>query len=174
MAIERMMVTGYRLREAIKSWELRRNTAVKQFEQARWVFEGEENPSLEELASAARQAESAIAILQTAQASYNLSITITVADEPMTLCQAVKLVGGAGRIEKLWRSAAAGEDSRYAYGVNRMVRQRDQEMAKPAVTPLEAISKTDAAAKYANALRSAVALGNAEERELELPAELLE
>jgi hypothetical protein len=166
-------ITGYQLREAIKNWELRKNTAQKQFQESMWIFEGDTKASLEELADAYLKAEQAIARLQTLQAQYNLAVAVEVQDRAMTLCQAVKLIGGAGRLEKMWRDAATGSQQHYGYA-QMMVRQKDQEFAKRAVNATDAVVRTTSAARFASALRNAIALGNTRELELEVPAELLE
>jgi hypothetical protein len=166
-------ITGYQLREAIKNWELRKNTAFKQFQESMWIFAGEEKTPLDELANTYARAEQAIARLQTLQAEYNLAIQVEVQGQAMTLCQAVKQVGGAGRLEKMWRDAATGAQQHYGYA-QMTVRQKDQEFAKRAVNPVDAVARTTSAAKFASALRNAIALGNTRELELDVTTELLE
>lgn len=164
-------VTGFRLREAIKTWELRRNTASKQFEDARWLFEGESKPALDDLANAFVQAESAIARLQTAQARYNLAVEVDVQGQTMPLAAAVKMVGGAARLEKLWRETTQAPQQ-YGYGMQ-MIRTKDQERARPAVDVGTAVTRTEVAATRASALRHAIAMANSVEREVELDPTLL-
>jgi hypothetical protein len=167
-----MKITGYIQREAIKNWELRKNTACKQFQESQWLFEGDAKVSLQALAEAYLQAEQTIARLQTLQAQYNLAVPVEVLGQAMTLCQAVKLVGGAGRLEKMWRDVAGVSRQQYGYG-QMMVRQKDQEFAKRAVDPAEAVERTTTAARLASGLRNAIALGNTRELDMDVPAELL-
>lgn len=168
-------ITGYQLREAIKRWELHKSTAAKQFDESLWAFEGDDKASPGELADTFLKAEDAVAKLQTLQARYNLSVVVDVLGSKMSLCQAVKMVGGAGRHEKMWRNAATNSGQcGYAYGQNPMSRKTDEVHAKRTVSVKEAIERADRAARLASALRSAIALGNGQEREMEVPSELLD
>lgn len=159
-----MTLTGYTLREAIKRWELKRDAATRLFADSLWAFEGQEKPRPVDLAQSVREAEVAIAMLQAAQARYNLAVSVRVLGEPMTLCQAVKLAGGAGRFEKLWRDATQDSkgSSRYFLGPEKS-RSRDNEYARRQVSIQDAIAESGRASEWANALRAAIAVGNATE-----------
>ena len=161
-----MLVTGYRLRHAIKRLEQRRNVAVRQFKDGIYVFEGETKPSPEECMAQFRSCEDKMAALQVAQARYNLAVEVTVLDRTMTLHEAVKRVGGAGRAEKLWREVA-DEDQGYGWQSTARMRSTDQEYADRVMPVNDCLDRADQAAQLANALREAIAMGNAQEIEVE-------
>src|SRR5579885_1022293 len=104
-----MKVTGYQIREAIRKQELQRDTVISQFNASLFKFEGEEKLSPDDVAKMFTQAEQAIANLQTGLARYNLYVVIDVLGDKMTLAEGVKRLGGAGRLEKLWREAATAK-----------------------------------------------------------------
>lgn len=156
-----MQITGYRLREAIRAHELRATMHQQQFENSLKAFPDEKKESPTSLAEKYSEAERAVARLQTAQARYNLQVEVEVAGEKMTLCEAVKRVGSAGRLEKFWREAASGgKKDRYSLG-REDVRNTDE------IRAVETISREDAgrlaakAARFAGALRQAIAVANA-------------
>lgn len=160
-----MVVTGYRLRHAIKRLEQRRNVAVRQFKDSMYVFEGERKPSPADCMAQFRACEEKMAALQVAQATYNLAVVVEVLGRTMTLHEAVKRVGGAGRAEKLWREVA-DEEHGYGYYSNVRARSTDQEYAERVIPVNECLDRADEAAQLANALREAIAMGNAQELEI--------
>ena len=160
-----MKVTGYKLRETIRTWELRRKMAGDNFDKSLHAFEGEAKDPYSVVRSF-QHADEAVANLQTAQAMYNLSIKVEVLGEEMTLCEAVKRVGGAGRVEKLWRTAATDKKDRYGYD-RELVRNADEVRAKRTITLQQAGEMAAKAAKWAGALRAAIAVANSEEIEVE-------
>ncbi len=99
-----MQITGYKLQHTLRELHHRRDIAARRFDQGQHRFEGEDKPTAEEAYIRFSAAEAAIAKLQTAQAQYNLAQRVTVLGVSMTLAEAVKRVGGAGRMEKMWRS----------------------------------------------------------------------
>jgi hypothetical protein len=162
-----MQVTGYTLREAIRRQQLRRDTIAAQFSDTLHVFEGEEKQSPDEIATALMKAEKAVAGLQAAQDEYNLHVKVTgkIIGE-MTLCAAVKLVGGTGRLEKMWRTAAAPKQDRY--GVERdIVRNKDEVRARSAMNVRDLTDRAAKAASYAGALRAAIAEANSTKIDIE-------
>ncbi len=168
-------LTGYQLQEAIRRWELRKNTASKQFEESLWAFEGDDKPSPTELGDSFLKAEEAVSRLQTLQARYNLAVVVDVRGTRMTLCEAVKQVGGAGRHEKMWRAAAAGTTgNHFNFGQNPLSRKTDEVHARRTIGVKDAMERADAASRFAAALRAAIALGNGQERELEVPSGLFD
>ncbi len=108
------------------------------------------------------------------QAHYNLTVMVTVLSQKMSLCEAVKRVGGAGRVEGLWRAAAGGKKERYGYG-NDNERDPSKERAHAQMTMTEITKEAQSASKFAGALRSAIATANTQEIEVEnLDASLFE
>lgn len=157
-----VMVNGFLLREAIRRWELRRDTAATQFESSVSKFEDEEKASPDELAKEFVTAETAIGKLQAIQTAYNLYVTIAVGDTRMTLCEAVKRLGGAGRLDKMWRVLCGEKKDKYDLR-NEMTRRADEVRAVRVVSVREAMSRASAAAKFASTLRAAIAKGNGED-----------
>jgi hypothetical protein len=153
-----MKVTGFLLREAIRRWELRRDTAAKQFDEVLTKFPGEEKQSPSVIAEAFSKAEASIASLQAAQNRYNLFVLVDVFETKMTLCEAVKRVGGAGRLDKMWRTAVTGKKD--PYGRDNTTRQADTVYAVRVVSPEDAMKRADKAAALAGAFRAAIAKGN--------------
>jgi hypothetical protein len=167
-----MLVTGYALREAIKQWELRKDAANRVFEDSLKVFPGEDKPHPSKLIEQYLAAEVAIAQLQTAQAQYNLLVSFDFEERTMTLCEAVKSLGGYGRVEKLWRTASGGKKERYGSSSDD---ERDPEKiyAVQVVKPMQGVEQSTIAAKRASALRAGIATGNATTVVITLNPELL-
>lgn len=152
-------ITGFALREAIKRWEMVRETASKQWSNSLFIFESSEKVSPDDLMKSYKDAERAVAALQTAQARYNINVKVKVLAEEMTLAEAVKLVGGAGRMEKMWKSHAA-ETGTDRYSRVEMTRSKEQEYAKRSVSVKDCLKRATEAAKFAGAIRAAIAEGN--------------
>ena len=161
-----MKVTGYKLREAIRRFELQRDTTVNLFKNALHVFEGEVKVNPLALMEQFRNAELTVATLQEAQQRYNLKVTVDVQGKKTTLAAAVKLLGGAGRAAKMWRDAVSEKNDRYEYR-NNLERSKENEVAKRVVAYDAALKEANKADAYAGALRAAIATGNATEIESE-------
>jgi hypothetical protein len=161
-----MKVTGYQIREALRRWHDRRDIHSRTFTEALWQFSTDQNGNPVEIAQMYEKADRAIAALEVAQQEYNQRVTVKLSDGEFKLSVAVKRVGGAGRLTKMWRSAATstGRD-RYSYRENR--RSKDDEFAKRMVAQPVAMEQADKAAQYASQLRAAIAVANGTEIELE-------
>jgi hypothetical protein len=161
-----MKITGYKLQHALRELAHLRDVLSSQFKESLWVFEKDDKPKPIQVMDSFSQTEEKIAKLQVAQAKYNLAITVKVGKDPMTLAEAVKRVGGAGRMEKMWRSVAAdtGKD-RYAMREN--ARDKNTEYAHRAMPVEKALGMAKEAARFASGLREAIQVGNAQEMEIE-------
>jgi hypothetical protein len=155
-----MDVDGNQLKEALKMASLELSIVKTQFEDTLFKFDDEEKESPGDVADRIDELESRIAKLQTAQSLYNLSIEVEVLGETMLLEEAIKRVGGAGRLSKTWRNASAGRVRDRWSTLQASVRKDGEETAKPTITKLEALGKAKAAEKFASALRSAISTGN--------------
>jgi hypothetical protein len=169
-------VTGYQLQSAIKELQESRDLLQKQFEGSLHKFEDEKKRDPIELASEIERYERRIADLQAAQGVYNARVNVSIEGQQMTLLSAVKQVGGANRIVNLWKGVA-GANAKDAdiYGYSRrerMVRSKEQEVAKETVSADKAIELVQTASKRARALRSAIQFGNAVEIDLGFSVEL--
>ena len=170
-----MKVTGYLLREAIKIQELRRDTAARAFDGSLKAFKDEVKEKPHDVVQAFLKAERAVAALQTAQMRYNLTVKVKLDNELITLGEAVKLVGGVARAEKMWRKAAGPKPDRYGGYMNEDEMDPTKIRAKAQITPTEATNQAAIVAKRAGALRAAIATGNTVEVDIEnLDAALFE
>ena len=164
-----MLVTGYTLRESIRRWQLQRDAAQATFKDAFTRFKDEEKTSPDKVAEMFFTAEQAIARLQAAQAEYNTKVQVhPTGMSPMSLAEAVKLVGGAARMEKMWRSIVAPERDRYSLRAEVAIatRKTDEErqvwtMAGDVVT-----QRAMKASAVSGALRAAIAEANTTKVEL--------
>lgn len=169
-----MKVTGYKLREALRRWQLRRDTAAGQFTKVLTAFPDEKKPSPYDIAEQVLTAELSIANLQSAQSIYNSTVRVTVGAIDLTLLECIKRVGGLGRVEKMWRTAATVKEDRYSLHDTR-TRKADEVVAERTVTYEVAGKNAAELGQRLGAYREAIAIGNAREVELaNLDAALLE
>lgn len=161
-----MKITGWLLREAIKSHELRRDTAARAFNGTLRKFDDEVKQAPTEVVAEFLAREASIAALQVAQAQYNLKVRVNHDGRNITLCEAVKLIGGLGRAEKMYRSATGDKPDRYSIRDDN-VRDPNQVRAKETIAPAEAARLASIQAKSAGRLRAAIATGNGTEIEIE-------
>lgn len=168
-------VTGYMIREAITRWKLRKQIAEKQFRDSLYKFKDEEKTNPSELAEAFAQADRNIALLEDLRQRFNLEQKVKVGDKTMSLSVAVKMFGGTGRLEKLWRDACSEKEDRYNR-YDRPTRRADEEVAQKTMGMKELMAKADDAAKAASQLRSAISMANAKTIIVptEYPADLFE
>lgn len=172
-----MRVTGYAIREALRRWQLRRETAESQFKGTLMKFKDEQKASPQDIIDQLLQAEIAVARLQVLQTTYNTRVTVSVEGigSNMTLLECIKRFGGLGRVEKLWRVASTEKSDRFDYSERTTVRENDRVYAERAISYEDAAKQTIAAGKLLGKLREAVAVGNARELEFEnLDATLFE
>lgn len=161
MKMATIRVTGYTLREAIKQYELRRDTAARAFNDSLKAFPDEQKETPRAVVDQFLAAEKAIVSLQVAQAKYNLNVYVEANGDRMSLEEAVKAIGGFARAEKMWRTAAGPKPDRYGNYRDNDERDPTKLISRPTVTASEAVKLASAAAKRAGALRAAIATGNA-------------
>jgi hypothetical protein len=166
LSIERkkMEVTGYQIREALNRYEARAKTAEQQFKDTLFAFEGDRNTiSPKSVVTNYSEAQEAICALQVLRAKFNLETQVSVSgySQPIPLALAVKLIGPADRVAKMWREATTynGRD-RWSMG-STLSRDKDSEYAQRTISVEEATKLADVASSNATALRSAIAEGNA-------------
>lgn len=161
-----MKVTGFMIREAIRQQELKRKTASDQFGESAWTFENENKMSPDEAMTAFVAADRAMAALGVAQARYNLEVKGTISGQEMTLSEMVKLVGGAGRTEKMWRGIAA-DTGRDSYSRRDHERNKESEYAKRTLSQQDATKRASEAMRFAGQLRASIAQLNTKEVEID-------
>ena len=152
-------VTGYMLRDAIKEHELARDTASAAFDPSLKAFPGDTGAKKtpQEIMEVFLREETIIAKLQVAQMVYNLHVKVNVLGVEMSLGEAIKLVGGLGRAEKMWKGAI--QDRRNSY-MDVDVRDPNQVRAERTVTSDECLALARNSGKSASALRAAIATSN--------------
>lgn len=165
-----MRVTGYMMLDRIEALQEQARTLESQFKAALFRFpnEGEEKPNPRDLMNSYQASQQKLAMLQEAQAEYNLRVSITVAGEAMTLQRAVKLIGSAGHIKNQWKTAAQDNEYNQYFGNALRQRDKDAEYAERVVSVAECLQFADEAGRQATALKQAIRAGNATEMELEL------
>jgi len=165
-----MKVNGFRLQMAINAQIERRSLAEGRFAGSLKKFEDESKPDPRKLMQEYADAETKIALLQATQDKYNLAVMVEVdgtkLGSKISLHEAVKLVGGARRVEQKWRDAAKGDADRYGGDV----RDRDAIVAKRQIELDQCAELAKEAARTHRALRYAIQKGNA--TELDLPIDL--
>lgn len=166
-----MRVTGYQMLDRIEELKEQVQTAESQFKNSLFRFEEEtgKKPEPRDLMATFEAGERKIAVLQEAQAAYNLRVTVTVQGESMTLHRAVKLIGSVNRVKNQWKTAAQPGQNPYGYGLATQ-RDKDNEYAERVVPVEECLRLSEAASQYAAALKRAIRAGNATEIELEIDA----
>lgn len=163
-----MKINGYQLREAIKHWVLQADAAAKSFNDSLYAFKGEEKTLPDDVMKSFETAERNAARVEEIQQRYNAVVMCSVQDQQLTLALCVKLVGGAGRREKMWREAAVGKKDRYAYNDGpARERDKDKEYAERLLSAKVCSERSQAAAKFASALRNAIARGNSTDVDVE-------
>ena len=160
---------GIKFERPSNRWRLQRDVASGQFDQSLYAFAGDENSVLtpQQVMESFDEADRAIARLEEIQQRYNQTVRVQVQKETTTLALAVKLVGGAGRREKMWRSAASPKRDRYSFRDEVRSRNKDTEYANRTITQEDCVDFSRAAARYASALRNAIARGNNSDVDIE-------
>lgn len=154
-----MEVTGYRLMARLRELMNRRDALYAGFEDSLNVFPDElelkRHPV--DMSRDIEDLERKIALLQTMQHAYNLTVWV---DSVYTLAVAIKLVGGAGRLAKMWRKVAIQPRDRYSYGRDD-VRQVGEIRKQARVGAEEALSRNSSYEAWASDLREKIQIGNA-------------
>jgi hypothetical protein len=160
-----MQVNGFQIREAIKQWTLKREMAVKVFNDAGFLFDGETKTHPIEAAEAVRHSDEAVARLETFQQAFNASSIVVFGDKRITLSQAVKMIAGIGRLENLWKTYASkgltGNDSHRSYGETPgTIRKEGEIHAKRALDLATCVAQAAKYAKAQAALRALISSAN--------------
>jgi hypothetical protein len=174
----KIRISGYTLREAIKEHELRSSTAASGFDRTLRAFPSELAKNLKDTPQTVVgrfvEAELAVARLQTVQAQYNLLVNVTYEGLTITLTQAVKMIGGLARAEKMWRSVASPKKDRYSSSYGEDDRDPTRERAEDQISQADAAKLSSQLARKAGRLRAAIATANSTEIELDFDPALIE
>lgn len=152
-----MEITGLKLRDAIKRWEIRRDSLKIQFENARYKFEDEAKDSPLDLSDKIVQAESNIVTLQCLQIRYNQQVKVRsdLLQKDISIAEGVKLSGAYDRVTKLW---SAQTSSAKHHGVP--TRNADYVVAKEMVPLNIQLQQVERYTKLASHIRTLVSHGN--------------
>lgn len=161
-----MKINGFKLQQAVREAKADRDQAAAQFNPSLKAFPDEDKPDPVAYADRFVAAETRLSTLQEAQAQFNLAVQVDVQGQKISLMRAIKLIGGAGRLEKMWRSASTPVVNRYGYGEDS--RNRDTVVAERVISFEKCAEKRKAAAKRAAALRAAIQMGNAQEIDIDV------
>jgi len=161
-----MKTDGYSLREAIKQWELRKEVAERAFSSSLYKFKDEKKETPKQVVDSYLQAEDAISKLQVAQMRYNLTVQVEVQGEKMSLAEAIKRSGSAGRIEKMWKTATP-QERHHRYGEDHLTRTPGQERAEATIDAKAVLGLATQAGKRTGAFRAAISTANATKVEIE-------
>lgn len=157
-----MKVNGFQLQAALKDGTSARNLLNSRLSSMLHRFEDspEEPQSYEEAAKDLFRLETNLAKLQVLQARFNLEVQVPLpmSNKTISLMEAVKRVGGADRVETLWKDAAV-ETTSTSY------RDKDWVMAKRTIPLKTCLDKAQQAHKFTSSLRQAIQVGNATEVE---------
>lgn len=162
---KQMRVNGFQIREAIKQWNLKREMAVKVFNDAGFAFDGETKTSPIEAAEAVRNSDEAVARLETFQQQFNSVQGFEFNGKTISLAQAVKMIAGIGRLENLWKTYASkglgGNDHHRSYGETPTTIRKEGEIHAKRTLPLaECVANAAKYAKQQAALRALISSAN--------------
>lgn len=156
-----MKVNGNQIKQAIKMKGLELDSVSSTFDESLFKFADETKRTPEEIADDILKLETEISKLQAAQKFYNVNVKFDYEERQISLQEAVNLVGGTGRVSKLWRKASKGEKKdRYGYGRDSKTRNKEEEVAEPTITKTEALKLFKDAERKASALRNGIAEAN--------------
>lgn len=167
-----MKITGYRIQHKLRELTTELAVVVSQFEDSITKFPDEQKDHPRTLFDRCNDLEYRIATLQTVQAKYNLAVQVDILGKKWSLAHAVKLVGGAGRNEKMWRSFAKIKKEKYSY--SEATRNKDNVYEIRVMSPDECLIEAKKAARFVAAIREAIQIGNATEIELDADLSLFE
>jgi hypothetical protein len=155
-----MELDGYKIRAALKRWDDARTLASQTFADSLYAFDGEEKRNPEEVAEQFQVADVFYASLQIIQAVYNQRMKVDFLSKKISLAVAVKMIGGAGRVEKMWKDAVTGRKRDIYDDREQRRRDADTEYAKKTISQARAMEKANEASKLANQLRNGIARAN--------------
>jgi hypothetical protein len=155
-------VTGTQLKNMIKVCNAELDVVRSNWDGSLHRFVDEVKPNPLELATRIEDLEERVALLQTAQGYLNLNVKVDYFGKTITLMQAIKLVGGKGRVAKLWREASKGEKTDRWGRRDVLERDSTKEFASPTINKEEAFAQFRSAESRASKLRELISWGNAQ------------
>jgi len=161
-----MKVTGTQIRNEIKLLTTELSSINNSFDESLTYFEGEPKPNPIAIGAQIVKLERTLGIWQAAQKEYNVNNPITFGGRTISLQEAVSIVGGYGRVSKLFRTAS-GAGKKDPYGRRRGYTRTTSEVnSKESITREEAVEEFKRIEKQAAELR--MQIGKANNNEVEI------
>ncbi len=164
-----MKINGYKIQHMLADLKQERETLTALFEKETRAFPGDERGDPMAVSEDLERCEAEIVHLQEIQNDYNHRVTVELAGKKVTLLAAIKLAGGLGRIEGMWRKLVGELSSshRSPYNDGLATRQKDKEETESFTVGLEvARTKLREATRHTRECKEAVAGGNGQVIEL--------
>jgi hypothetical protein len=156
-----MEVTGYQLREALKKHSLTLQNIERKFNKAMYRFADQEKEHPTKLAAQVFELERRIVRLQAAQTQYNLLVKVDFQGQKISLAEAVRLQGVAGRNAGRW-SMYQRMDLEPDETIRIKRADVTEEHAKPVMTNDQVMAQIIEAEKILATLKGLIAEGNTE------------
>jgi hypothetical protein len=157
-----MQVNGYQVREALKRWNLRRDTLSKQIEGAAWAFPGEtkEPAVFGNVLDRLVEAEGAVATLEDLQQSYNQKVAVALDGKTGPLSLLVKQVRFCAAREQFWKGYLAKNPDEGYRGEHQLTREANK-VSAARVIPIEvAMANAERCGSLVARMRAAIAQAN--------------
>ena len=167
-------VTGYMIRTGIETATRHRDGLVSLFKNSTKKFSGEEKDDLKAISKNLEQAELNLVELQVIQDLYNQAVVVnnpSFGGDRFTLSQAIKMVGGLSRMEKIWKDA--GETTDRIYGRHDQ-RVEGTEYATLAVPVKESTAISESFSKRKSTLSRLISEANGTKINMQVTDGLLE
>lgn len=170
-----MQVTGSQLRKALVRWTIRRDQAIKTFEDNLFSFKDDNKVELKKVSNGILTAQEAVARIQTAQQEFNSRVIVSIGGKELSLAVAIKMKAGIGKVRNLW-ALASGQNKDSMFGrksFSPKSREQGREEQVPTASPSEIAEGTEAMAILMAEVQDVIALGNAQTVDVKIDAELL-
>lgn len=167
-----MVVTGFRLMEQIRMRNIELKSLRSQYDDSLFAFPDDNKLKPQEIINQISVLEVQLAMLQTAQCVYNVSVKFDFNGVPIHLANAIKLTGGLVRQSQMWEKASFGEKQDRYYSPS-LSRNKEVETAKPTMDKKLALSEVKNTQKLISQLKSVIATMNSKEIEIDFVDEKL-
>ena len=158
-----MKINGYKLQHMLADLKQERETLTALFDKETRAFPSDEKGDLMAISDNLEKCEAEIVHVQEVQNAYNRQVMVEMAGKPVALSAAIKLAGGLGRIEGIWRKLVGEISSshRNPYGETLAKRVKDREETQEFTISLGvARQRLREATKVTRECKEAVAGGN--------------
>jgi hypothetical protein len=158
-----MRINGYKLQHILADLKQEREMLTALFDKETRAYPSEKAGDPMAVSENLEKCEAEIVHIQEVQSGYNREVRIELGGKPFSLSAAVKLAGGLGRIEGMWRKLvgeiSSSHRNRYSEGLESRVKDRE-EVQVFTVSLDVAKKKLREATKMTRECKEAVAGGN--------------